>query len=194
MRAATMAFFATFLCSNAHAQEARDEYINSAGYRLHLRVFNPGAVRSTPTIVLESGGGFASTQWEELQPELATKLNAVVVAYDRPGFGSSDLPDGPYDIRGEVTGLRGALNELSLADHVVLVGHSYGGLPVQLYASMWPDTVSGIVLLDPNSPAAMIALSELIVQPPPTKAPVTQREKALSSHRRRDMGNLRNCL
>ncbi len=30
----------------------------------------------------------------------------------------------------------------------VLVGHSYGGLVVRLYASTYPDQVSGIVLVD----------------------------------------------
>ena len=84
---------AAFLSSNAFAQETTDKCIERAGYRLHLKVHVPANVaESAPTIVLESGGGFDARQWDALQPELAREFSAVVVSYDRPGFGSSDLP------------------------------------------------------------------------------------------------------
>ena len=35
-----------------------------------------------------------------------------------------------------------------MARPYVLVGHSYGGLVVRLYASTYPDDVSGLVLVD----------------------------------------------
>jgi pimeloyl-ACP methyl ester carboxylesterase len=33
--------------------------------------------------------------------------------------------------------------------HLLLIGHSYGGLIAQLYANMYPDQVHGMVLIDP---------------------------------------------
>jgi len=41
----------------------------------------------------------------------------------------------------------------------VLVGHSYGGLIVRLYASMYPKDVSGLVLGAPSE-AWLFSLSE----------------------------------
>jgi pimeloyl-ACP methyl ester carboxylesterase len=133
-----------------------------------------------PTIVLESGGGFDAGQWEVLQPKLADELNAIVVAYDRPGFGSSDLPSTPYDIRKEVDNLHAALVELELARQVVIVAHSYGALLAQLYASSRPETVVGLVFLDPNSPATMIALHDIQTRPFKGGSPQTQRERAFA--------------
>jgi pimeloyl-ACP methyl ester carboxylesterase len=133
-----------------------------------------------PTIVLESGGGFDAGQWEVLQPKLADELNAIVVAYDRPGFGSSDLPSTPYDIRKEVDNLHAALVELELARQVVIVAHSYGALLAQLYASSRPETVVGLVFLDPNSPATMIALHDIQTRPFKGGPPQTQRERAFA--------------
>ena len=172
---------AALFCANAFAQETTDRFVDRAGYRLHLIVHVPAIVaRSAPTIVLESGGGFDAGQWKVLQPELAREFGAVVVAYDRPGFGDSDLPDTPYDIRQEVDGLHAALVELRRADQIVLVAHSYGALLSQLYAALWPQTVSGLVFLDPNSPAAMIALHDVIVPAPGNTPPKTSRERAFA--------------
>ena len=172
---------AAFLSSNAFAEETTDKYIERAGYRLHLKAPVPANVaESAPTIVLESGGGFNARQWDALQPELAREFSAVVVSYDRPGFGSSDLPSTPYDIRDEVRNLNAALTQLELADSIVLVAHSYGALLAQLYASLWPQTVDGLVFLDPNSAGTMIALHDIQTRPSKTTPPETQRERAFA--------------
>jgi pimeloyl-ACP methyl ester carboxylesterase len=118
-------------------------------------------------------------QWEVLQPTLANEFHTAVVAYDRPGFGSSDLPDTPYDIRVEVGNLHSALEQLGLAERIVVVAHSYGALLAQLYASLRPQSISGLVFVDPNSPATMIALHELQTRPV-GRPPQTQRERALA--------------
>ena len=139
-----------------------------------------GVADSAPTILLESGGGFDAEQWADLQPRLAEEFNAVVVAYDRPGFGSSDLPDTPYNISEEVENLHAALVDLQLARQVVVVAHSYGALLAQLYASSRPETVAGLVFLDPNSPATMVALHDIQTRPLKDEPPQTQRERAFA--------------
>jgi pimeloyl-ACP methyl ester carboxylesterase len=169
------------LCSNAYAQTTTERYVDRGGHRLHLKVLVPATVAdSTPTIVLESGGGFDARQWDGLQPTLAREFGAVVVSYDRPGFGSSDLPATPYDIRDEVTNLQAALTELGFADRVVLVAHSYGALLAQLYAFSWPRSVDGLVFLDPNSAGTMIALHDIQTRPFKTTPPETIRERAFA--------------
>ena len=176
-----LTLIAVLLCSNAYAQSTTDRYFERGGHRLHLRVHVPANVaESAPTIVLESGGGFDARQWEALQPDLARDFSAVVVAYDRPGFGSSDLPSTPYDIRDEVRNLNAALTELELADRIVLVAHSYGALLAQLYAFSWPQSVAGLVFLDPNSAGTMIALHDIQTRPFKTTPPETPRERAFA--------------
>ena len=181
MRVAVVAVASVLLCSNALAQVTRDAYVDASGYSLHLKVHTPANVgASVPVIVLESGGGFDAGQWSALQPQLAARFGAVVVSYDRPGFGTSALPDVPYDIAEEVRNVHAALVELGLADRLVLVAHSYGALLAQLYASLWPDAVAGLVFLDPNSPATMVALHDIQTRPFKEGPPATQREKAFA--------------
>src|SRR5262245_37523737 len=133
MRLIGAAAYLLLVCATTSAQEIKDEYLDQSGYRLHLRVSVPAVVDAgSPAIVLESGGGFDAKQWEALQPKLSEEFRAIVVAYDRPGFGSSDLPDSPYDIATEVGNLHSALVTLELDDRVVFVAHSYGAFLAQL--------------------------------------------------------------
>ena len=172
------ALLVTLTCS---AQSPRDEFIDIDGNRLHLVIQRPGSVdEARPTILLESGGGFYAAQWQTLQPQLADEFNATVVAYDRPGFGDSDLPDTPYDIREEVNNLHTVLEELELARRIVIVAHSYGALLAQLYAFVHPEIVAGLVLLDPNSPATMVALHDVQTRPYSDAPPRTTRERAFA--------------
>jgi pimeloyl-ACP methyl ester carboxylesterase len=107
---------------------------------------------------LESGGGADSRQWEQFQPSLSKETGATVISYDRPGFGRSPLPDKPYDIVAESDAFRAAVTSLGLGTHVVLVGSSYGGFLIQLWASRAPATVQGLLFLDANSPAAVATM------------------------------------
>jgi pimeloyl-ACP methyl ester carboxylesterase len=98
---------------------------------------------------LEAGGGMDSTEWDELAPRIAQMTGATVVAYDRPGFGKSDLPDIPCDMREESSSMWRALRNLELDENVVLVGHSYGGWMIRLHANDHPEAVVGMVFVDP---------------------------------------------
>lgn len=129
------------------ACEPQDEFLDPGHGRLHFRV-NSG---NLPAIVLESGGAENSSQWKSLQPQIARLTGLAVVSYDRPGFGESELPSFPYDATLEMRDLKAALKRLRLDREVILVGHSYGGLLNQLYASQNPNSIRGVVLIDPNS-------------------------------------------
>lgn len=165
------------LAGAAFAQPPQEEHrVSARGYNLLIRV-QRGSKPSLPTIVLESGGGFDSTQWASLQPTLAADTGATVVSYDRPGYGQSELPAKPYDIADELAAFHEALETLGLAQRVLLVGHSYGGFLVQLYANRWAPSVKGILFLDPNTPTAMLAMSSE-GRPAPITDPKTPRQRA----------------
>lgn len=170
------------IAADGGSSNIRDEMVRVGNHRLHFRVGESGTPdASKPVIVLESGGGLFSTQWSDLQPELVARTGTTVVAYDRAGFGESDLPDSEYDIGREVSELHGALVELGFANRsMILVAHSYGALLAQIYANRWPQTVTGMVLLDPNSPAAMLALGQDSGIRPPMENPQTKRQRAFA--------------
>ena len=114
-------------------------------YRLNFQVIKGGRL----TILLEAGGGMHSSEWSKLAPELAHKTGATIVSYDRAGFGKSDLPETPHDMREEVDWLWQGLQKLDLDKNLILVGHSFGGWMIRLIASEHPEVIRGMVFVDP---------------------------------------------
>src|SRR5262245_22200923 len=103
-----------------------------------------------PAAVLEAGGGMRMTTWKKVFSEVAAFTTAV--AYNRAGFGNSSPVEAPRNGPGIVRELRAFLRELGLRPPYVLVGHSLGGLYMQLFARLHPDEVAGLVLVDPTPP------------------------------------------
>ena len=125
--------------------QAVEKSVDVGGYQLHFRVI-PGQGLA---ILLESGGGMDSTEWNALAPRLARETGATVIAYDRAGFGQSDLPETPYDLREDTAALWRGLRSLGLDRDLVLVGHSYGGFLIRFEAAEHPEAVRGLVFVDP---------------------------------------------
>jgi 3-oxoadipate enol-lactonase len=69
-----------------------------------------------------------------------------VVTYDRPGYGRTPLPPGPFS---QVADLRGLLDRLEL-ERVSLVGCSGGGSVALEFALTHPDRVERLVLVAPG--------------------------------------------
>jgi pimeloyl-ACP methyl ester carboxylesterase len=124
----------------------KDTLIDVGGYKLHFVITNAGAL----TILLEAGGGADASQWDSIQQKLATETKATIISYDRAGFGKSELPNTPYDIKKEVQDLHKCLRSLGVVK-LVLVGHSYGALVIQGYQFMYPENIAAIILADPNN-------------------------------------------
>jgi pimeloyl-ACP methyl ester carboxylesterase len=125
--------------------QAVEKSVDVGDYHLHFRII-PGR---GPAILLESGGGMDSTEWNALAPRLAQETGATVIAYDRAGFGQSDLPETPYDLREDTAALWRGLRSLGLDRNLVLVGHSYGGFLIRFEAAEHPESVRGLVFVDP---------------------------------------------
>ncbi len=122
-----------------------DTLISVGENRLHFRIIEG----KSPAILLEAGGGFDLEEWIMLAPWLARETGATVIAYDRAGFGQSDLPEVPHDMRLEAGWLWNALEQLGLDSDLVLVGHSFGGWMIRLEASEHPEAIRGMVFVDP---------------------------------------------
>lgn len=100
------------------------------------------------TVVFESGFGDDWSPWDDVASEVARQ--ARVFAYSRPGYGDSDASPEPRDAANIVEDLRTLLVARGYAPPYVLVGHSFGGTYMELFAKAYPDEVAGLVLVDPR--------------------------------------------
>lgn len=103
-----------------------------------------------PVVVIDHAFGSFSPEWWGIQEQIAEFT--TVVSYDRMGYGWSDTPDTSRSSQHIAQELHDLLGALSLPAPYVLVGHSQGGLYVNHFARLFPERISGAVLLDPLSP------------------------------------------
>lgn len=127
--------------------QAQETLVDVGGYNLKFRVIEG----TSPAIVFENGGGMSYSVWARVQSMLRSTTNNALVSYNRAGISGSSNYEGEYDIEKEISGLRKGLEHLNLLDKVVLVGHSYGGLLVRLFAYKYPDEVQSVLFVDPNT-------------------------------------------
>lgn len=112
------------------------------GRAMHLYCTGEGA----PTVILDSGIGSAALGWGLVQPEVAKFTR--VCSYDRAGYGWSEPGPLPRTSGRIADELHGLLNSAGITGPLVLVGHSFGGGNVQVYAQRHPLEVAGMVLVD----------------------------------------------
>jgi pimeloyl-ACP methyl ester carboxylesterase len=127
--------------------------IDVGGRRLYVHCAGSGS----PTVVLVSGLGEASTYWGGwIAPAVAQ--HTTVCAYDRAGQGWSDPPPNPQDGAAVAADLHTLLDRAHITGPYVLVGHSTGGAYVRIFVSRYSDEVAGMVMLDSQPNEAFTGL------------------------------------
>lgn len=116
-----------------------------------------------PVVLFENGLGASMHSWDKVFPVIGK--DATVFAYNRPGYGRSDPAATPRDGAHIVDELRAFLRSQGLNPPYVLVGHSLGGLYMQLFARKYPDEVHGLVLVDSTHPTQMEGAGSIERQP-----------------------------
>jgi pimeloyl-ACP methyl ester carboxylesterase len=113
------------------------------GGRLFYRLDGSGR----PLVIIDVGVGETFRTWTSMVAEIA-KTTSVLV-YDRAGYGESR--EGPYPRDGarEAAELSALLQAERIGGPYILVGHSLGGLNMQVFAAEHPSGVAGLLLLDP---------------------------------------------
>ncbi len=122
------------------------EMVDIGGYRLHLNCSGEGA----PTVVMDAGAPAGSLTWDLAQAGIAKFTRAC--SYDRAGYAWSEAGPKPRTTQQIVQELHALLRTAGVDPPYVLVGHSFGGLNAQLYASHYLEEVSGMVLVDSSHP------------------------------------------
>lgn len=108
-----------------------------------LTLRKPG---SAAVVVFENGSRATLDSWGQVLDTVSA--DATVFAYNRPGYANSSATDAARDGDTIVAQLRSTLRQKGLTPPYVLVGHSLGGLYMQLFARRHPDEVKGLVLVD----------------------------------------------
>ncbi|HBF49595.1 MAG TPA: alpha/beta hydrolase [Massilia sp.] len=128
--------------ASAAVELARTDTVD--GHKLEsLTIRNPSA---KATVVFENGSRATLAGWDKVLDGI--KDSATVFAYNRPGYANSEAVDAPRDGATIVEQLRANLRRKNLQPPYVLVGHSLGGLYMQLFARRYPEEVKGLVLVD----------------------------------------------
>ena len=104
------------------------------------------AGRGSPAVILDSGMGIPALGWMRVQPEVAKFTH--VCSYDRAGYGWSDPGPEPRTSVQIANELKALLDAAGEKGPFVLVGHSFGGFNIRVFAKQHPNDVVGVVLLD----------------------------------------------
>lgn len=88
--------------------------------------------------------------WSLVQPDVARITRACT--YDRAGFGWSHAGPLPRTAGRVANELAQLLRSAEIPPPYVLVGHSFGGLVMRIFAARHPELTAGLVLVDPAHP------------------------------------------
>lgn len=116
--------------------------IDIGGCRLHALVSGADG----PTVVLDAGLSGLSLGWTLVQEEVSKF--ARVCSYDRAGYGWSDAASSKRTSQQLAEELHRLLHTAGIPGPYILVGHSFGGCNVLMFADMYPIETLGVILVD----------------------------------------------
>lgn len=122
----------------------------------HLRVSIQG--KGSPTVVLETFGPASLETWNRIEPGIARF--ARVFSYDHAGYWGSEPGPKPRDANQIVTGLHTALQSAGLPPPYILVGYSFGGPYIRVFAGRYSREVAGMVFVDPTQEGFLAMLNK----------------------------------
>ena len=125
------------------------------GRKMYLECRGAGV----PAALIVAGAKASADDWTMSPPGSTNVFFSIagftrVCAYDRPGTPVGETPSRsnpvlqPTTAADAVADLRALITAAGIKTPVVLVGHSFGGLVVRLYAMTHPGDVAGMVLVD----------------------------------------------
>jgi pimeloyl-ACP methyl ester carboxylesterase len=124
--------------------------IDVGGHRMHITSAGAGG----PPVICDAALAGTSVSWTLTTPGIARF--ARVCCYDRAGLGWSDAGPMPRTAGRCADELRELLERAGVPGPYLLVGHSYGGLIVQIFAARFRADTAGLVLVDPAHPEEWI--------------------------------------
>lgn len=126
-------------------------------------------------LVFLPGGGLSAHEFDDFAPPLADEYR--VLGISRRGSGaSSDVP--PDSLGVLVDDIVAVLDSLEVR-RAVLIGHSFAGMEMDLFAEMHPDRCAGLVYLDAAYDYTDPEVERIFTEaPPPPPPPMTAADSA----------------
>ena len=142
------------------------------GTNLHVEVVEPKVPTEKPTIVFVHGFALDMGTFYFQRKMFTERGDHRLVFYDQPGHGkSSKLKSGNYDIATLGESLAAVLNATVPDGHIILVGHSMGGMTIMSFAEKYQEwfgnRVTGVVLISTSArliDRAKLALPSLVAR------------------------------
>lgn len=135
----------------------REQIVTAAdGTELHVEIVEPKTAGDKPTIVFVHGFALDMGTFYFQRKLLTEQGEHRLVFYDQPGHGrSSRLKSGDYDIAALGKSLAAVLDATVPDGHIILVGHSMGGMTIMAFAEQYPEwfgeRVTGVVLMSTSA-------------------------------------------
>ncbi|NMO56470.1 alpha/beta hydrolase [Actinoplanes sp. TBRC 11911] len=141
------------------ADQPRDHELTvtaADGTDLHVEIVEPSAPTTKPTIVFVHGFALDMGTFYFQRKALTERGDHRLVLYDQPGHGqSSKLKSGDYDIAALGKSLGTVLDATVPDGHIILVGHSMGGMTIMAFAEQYPEwfgnRVTGVVFISTSA-------------------------------------------
>lgn len=103
------------------------------------------------TIVFDGAIGTNLYEWNPVIDALREKnIEVKTFVYNRRGYGFSDFVSGETP-ESQAESLKILLRKAGVSGKLILVGEQYGSLVMTNFAKLYPDSVSGMVLIKPYS-------------------------------------------
>jgi pimeloyl-ACP methyl ester carboxylesterase len=119
--------------------------VDVGGFRLHAQAIGRG-----PVVVFDAALAGSSVSWALVAPAVSAFARAFV--YDRAGFGWSEAGPLPRTAGRIADELRVLLDRAGEPPPYILVGHSFGGLVMRIFAARYPELAAALILADPAQP------------------------------------------
>ena len=135
----------------ATAREENGKTFEAPGATIYYEVLGSGA--GTPLVLVNGGPGFDHTYLHLATAWDALAKNRRVVMYDQRGTGRSlgDHKGQTYTLKDQISDLEALRAHLG-AEQIDLLGHSWGGYLVMAYASMHPERIAHLFIVDSAAP------------------------------------------
>jgi len=126
-----------------------------------LRAITTGERDNLPLVVFEAGMSAPAASWVHTQRDISARTRTL--SYDRAGYGGSDPDPQERTLERLADDLEALLDGLGETRPVVLVGHSWGGPIIRLFAERHPDRVAGLVFVDATLAEVMPARNARVI-------------------------------
>ena len=150
--------------------------VDIGGRRLFIHCVGQGS----PVVIMDTGTPGDASNLAVLLPDLQQLTRTCV--YDRAGLGASDAGEGATTSQQIVDDLHTLLSKANVTGPYVLVGWSFGGMNMRLYAHEYPDEVLGVVLLDSSHPDQFARFLKALPPASSSESPTVQDLRAAWAH------------